>query len=489
MPGQKVLIVEDDKSTSLVIDQILTKKSYKISAIVPSGEEALLEIEKESPDIVLMDIFLKGKLDGIQTAEMISEKYDIPVIFISSYGEHKAIIDSKINQPFSFLLKPVDENELETSIQITLYRHKIDSILKSRERQFKMLADFSPDIIMLTDVKLKNNIYINKHEIFGYTQSEFSDLKLKNLFFDDDYKRMRAYWRKVNNSFGKLPPSIEAKIKCKNQGQVEWINLRQSIIEKDKKGGKKLLLTVVNNITEKKNAELDLIKTNFELDNFIYRASHDLSAPLKSVIGLVNLIKMEGEVQNQDKYLELILTSASKMDNYIFDMTNYARNNRLEIENELLNFEEIYQTQVNSLKGKDGFESTQKIFSLNQTSDFVSDSLRISILFNNLLCNSIKFQNQNKVDSHVKVSINITVEFANIVFSDNGIGIKPQYLERIFDMFFRASETAHGSGLGLYIAKQITQKLGGTIDVESDYGLGTTISIRIPNRLKFVSRY
>ena len=386
-------------------------------------------------------------------------------------------------------MKPVDENELETSIQITLYRHKIDSILKTSERQFKMLADFSPDIIILTDVKLKDNIYLNKDELFGYSREEFIELKLNNLFFEEDYRRMRSYWRKVNRSYGKQPPSIEVRVRCKQANEWEWINLRQSIIEKDKKGRKKLLLTVVNNITEKKNAELDLIKTNFELDNFIYRASHDLSAPLKSVIGLVNLIKMEESEENKDKYLELILTSASKMDNYIFDMTNYARNNRLEIENESVNFEEIYQTQVNSLREKEGFSKIQKIFSLNQTSEFISDSLRISILFNNLLSNSIKFQNQSKTDCFIKVVVNINQDFANISFSDNGVGIKVQYLERIFDMFYRASENANGSGLGLYIAKQITHKLGGNIEVDSNYGIGTSISIMLPNRIKFISRY
>jgi len=489
MASTKILIVEDDRSTSLVLEQILLKKSYQITAIVPSGEQAMAEIDANLPDIVLMDIFLEGQLDGVQTAELINENYQIPVIFISSYGEHGAIIDSKINQPFSFLLKPIDENELETSIQITLYRHRIDSILKSSERQFKMLADFSPDIIILTDLKIKHNIYLNKDDFFGYSREEFIKLKIFDLFFEEDHRRMRSYWRKVNRSYGKQPSSIEVRVRCKNSSDWEWINLRQSIIEKDKRGMKKLLLTVVNNITDKKNAELDLIKTNFELDNFIYRASHDLIAPLKSVIGLVNLIKMDSDEESKAKYLELILTSGSKMDNYIFDMTNYARNNRLQIETESVNFEEIYQTQINSLRQKELFSGIQKIFSLNQTSEFISDSLRISILFNNLISNSIKFQNLNKIDSFIKVSVNIDQEFATINFSDNGIGIKVQYLERIFDMFYRATENTNGSGLGLYIAKQITHKLGGNIEVESQYGTGTAVSIMLPNRIKFISRY
>lgn len=487
MPGQTILIVEDDKSTSLVINQILSKKNYTVSAIVASGEDALLEIENTRPDIVIMDIFLLGHLDGVQTAAIINQEYNIPVIFISSYGEHRAIIDSKIDQPFSFLLKPIIENDLETSIQMTLYRHKIDSKLKTSERQFRMLADYSPDIIMLTDVKTKKNIYINKVELFGYDRKEFDTLHLINLFFEEDYKRLRSFWRKVNRSYGKVPLSIEIKIKSKNQ-QIEWINLRQSIIELDKKSKKKLLLTVVNNITEKKNAELDLLKTNFELDNFIYRASHDLTAPLKSVMGLVNLIKMEADSDNKNKYLDLILTSVFKMDNYIFDMTNYARNNRLEIENEKINFEDIYQTQIKALQEKEGFFTIQKSFTINQNTDFVSDAIRISILLNNLLSNCIKFQNKNQ-DSYLNVAIEVNQESATLVVADNGIGINAEYLEKIFDMFYRASESAQGSGLGLYIAKQIVQKLGGNIEIDSTFGVGTTITTTIPNRLKFISRF
>lgn len=485
----KVLIVEDDTATALVVKKMVEKNHFTVTGMVKKGKDAIAAAEADTPNIIIMDIFLEGEMDGVQTAELLNEKYNLPVIFISSYADYQAILQSKLNHPFSFLLKPINEKELESSLQITLYRHEIDTLLKSSERQFRMLADFSPDIITLFDINKKKFLYINKSELFGYTKEDFQKVKLSALFYEEDYRRLKTYWRKVLSSYGKQPPSIEVRIKCKNTAKWEWINLRQSIIEHDVHSRKTLLLTVISYITEKKNAELELLKTNYELDNFIYRASHDLSAPLKSIMGLVNLIRMEADPEKKIKYLDLIQISANRMDNYIYDMTNYARNNRMEIENELVDFEHLYQTQLNSLKEKEGFDKVQKIFSLNQSSDFFSDSLRISILLNSLLSNAIKFQNTSRTDAYVKVSIAADQSVALISVSDNGIGIRPDFLERIFDMFYRASENANGSGLGLYIAKQITGKLGGTIDIESQYGMGTTLNISIPNQIKFISRY
>lgn len=484
-----IFIVEDDKITSLLISKILEKNKYKILGLATSGEEAIEKCATLKPDLVLMDIYLDGKMDGVQTGEKISLLYETPIIFVSSYGEHKPILEAKMDQPFSFILKPINEKELITAIQLTVYKKKLDLENLVNQRQFEMLANYSPDIISLTDLNKKKNIYINKSELFGYPHDEFQSLTISDLFLEEDIKRIKWFWKQVVRSYGKQPPSIELQIRCKEKDKLQWINIRQAIIENNTKNGSRLVLTVMSNIEDKKNAELQLIKTNFELDNFIYRSSHDLNAPLKTVLGLVNLIKMEQDKAKIDQYLDLIHVSVTKMDNYIFDMTNFARNNRMEIDTQIINFELIYQAQLNILKDKEGYSSIQKIFSLNQTAEFASDNIRISILINNLLSNAIKFQNTNRTDSFVKITINVNQNHAKIIINDNGLGIKRQYLEKIFDIFYKATENSNGSGLGLYIVKQISKKLGGTVEIESEFSIGTTVTVTIPNRLKIISRY
>ncbi len=152
MAGSKILIVEDEHIVALDIRLHLQKCGYTVPGIFSSGEEALEHMEELQPDIVLMDIQLQGELDGVETASIIKEKYRIPVILLTAYADDTTIERAKITQPFGYIIKPFEERELRTAIEIALYRYQMERKLLDRERLFFTTLNSIGDAVVVTDI-------------------------------------------------------------------------------------------------------------------------------------------------------------------------------------------------------------------------------------------------------------------------------------------------------------------------------------------------
>lgn len=255
------------------------------------------------------------------------------------------------------------------------------------------------------------------------------------------------------------------------------------------------VMIIATDITERKKFEDELIrynselkKTNAELDRFVYSASHDLRAPLKSILGLVNITTKEvSEKAIEDKSqrgllerLGMLNTSATKLDNFIDDILNYSRNARMEPESNEIDFE-VLANEVNS-----NFKFMQErniAFSITNkaTEKFLTDKKRLSIILNNIISNAYKYSDSDKPDSFINIIFTCDKDKATIIVKDNGIGISEADKDRIFDMFYRSTSLSTGSGLGLYIVKEAVEKLNGSYSVASELGVGTEIRIEIPN--------
>ncbi len=229
----------------------------------------------------------------------------------------------------------------------------------------------------------------------------------------------------------------------------------------------------------KKNEELE--HTNKELDRFVYSASHDLSAPLKSILGLVNITKLEPRESDQQFHLNLIETSVKKLDLFINEILDYSRNKRLEVHAEAVHLKELCDEILSNLSYIDGFQNMRFDLAELNGVKIIVDKLRLKIILNNILSNGIKFQ-KPQWDEKPFLRIISQKEKSNlkIIIEDNGEGIKAEMREKIFDMFFRGSTSSRGSGLGLYIAREAAEKIGGKIKVDSEYGKGSTFVIEIP---------
>lgn len=232
----------------------------------------------------------------------------------------------------------------------------------------------------------------------------------------------------------------------------------------------------------KRNDELS--KINRELDTFVYSVSHNLRAPLMSVLGLVNLASEEKDLSNIRQYHQLMRQSILKLDSTLQEILEYSRNAREEIKIERIDFENLIGENLKKMQFMPGFADIVTSVSVHSPVEFHCDSYRLSVIFNNFISNSVKYLDRTKIKSVIEISVEVTDERALIQFTDNGIGIDKEFQPRVFDMFFRATQAREGAGLGLYIVKEAVEMLQGVITVKSEFGEGTTFTVTIPNHVK-----
>ena len=224
-----------------------------------------------------------------------------------------------------------------------------------------------------------------------------------------------------------------------------------------------------------------LTKLNQELDRFVYSASHDLRAPLSSVLGLVELARLEKTPEKKDECLRMIDSSIKKLDGFINDIIDFSRNQRIELKPTKIDIKDEIEDVLNDLKYIVNDAGIQReIVSSDNDRLFITDARRLRVILKNLLSNAIRYHDPDKKERFIRIAISYESNKAVISVSDNGIGIEKNHLKNIFMMFYRADESSKGSGLGLYIVKETVDKLKGEIKVESKPGVGTTFTIILP---------
>ncbi len=239
------------------------------------------------------------------------------------------------------------------------------------------------------------------------------------------------------------------------------------------------LVKKANELLQTKFDELQ--KLNTELDRFVYSISHDLKAPIASVLGLVYLGNRAKDLTEAHQYFDLQDKSLQKLNGFIADIMDYSRNNRTELQLQAIDFEGEIANVLEMQAHHRPEHQLDTSFAISQATPFVNDRHRLLVVLNNLISNAFRYYNPYQLHSWVKVMVEVAPEKSTIIISDNGIGIGQEHLSRIFDMFYRATDQATGSGLGLYIVKEVINKLRGEIQVESVEGQGTTFTITIPN--------
>lgn len=225
-----------------------------------------------------------------------------------------------------------------------------------------------------------------------------------------------------------------------------------------------------------KNQELE--KAYQELDRFVYSASHDMRAPLMSILGILKLAKMDSETPAADFY-QMIEESVLKLDVFIRNIIQYYKNNRFEQDFHDLDWQSLIEECVESNRYQLGETGVHCEVQVDQRHPFRSDGMKVRLILNNLISNAIKYGQDNPA-----IWVRLESDAARAVLSvrDNGVGIPADDLEQIFKMFFRGTHPNSGSGLGLYIVRDAVNRLNGTINVSSTPGHGTEFIVEIPNQ-------
>lgn len=238
---------------------------------------------------------------------------------------------------------------------------------------------------------------------------------------------------------------------------------------------------VTERTIELERANADLLERNRELDQFVYSTSHDLSAPLKSIRGLINIANYEHDINAQKSLLGRMNESVIKLETFIRDVISYSRNARLDVKKTDINLKGLIHEILDHISNLDNFHKINFDISVDEDVFIASDETRVKIILNNLLSNAVKFQ---RFDEEQLPRVHVSYRYENakhhIKVSDNGHGISEEYQDKIFNMFYRANATSDGSGLGLYILKETLRKLEGDVEVKSKEGVGSEFIVSFP---------
>ncbi|MGK7397191.1 MAG: PAS domain-containing sensor histidine kinase [Candidatus Cyclobacteriaceae bacterium M3_2C_046] len=341
--------------------------------------------------------------------------------------------------------------------------------------RFKLLLENVPLRIYYKDKNLvyqscnqnyAKDLHIQPAEIKGKTDMDFFPAQLA-----------RAYQS--------LDQLVLEKDVMMEQEEPYFINQKKFFVQtkkapvKNSKGRIIGVLGVITDITKKKETEEALKTRNEELNNFVYKVSHDLRAPLASIKGLVQLLKIDHPEFNENQYISYINDRIDKLDFFIRDILAHSRNLNTPVIYEEVDLAELIQQCLADLAYLP--ESAKTNLKLDHDQQLVmSDPLRLTTVFSNLISNSIRYRNSHQPQIKIRIKWTVKQGKLHLLYQDNSLGIDQAIIEKVFNMFYRGNENSTGSGIGLYIVQQVIKKLEGTISLSSKPNQGIRFNITLP---------
>lgn len=328
-------------------------------------------------------------------------------------------------------------------------------------------------------------VYINQAfvELFGYDSvDEIQEVDLDSLYKSPARRHEFVDFMKEHTHF--VNQEVEFRRK---DGSTFW-GLMSSTKVEDEHGGVFFdgavrditPLKEAKEILEQKNDEL--LKLNKELDRFVYSTSHDLRAPLVSMMGLITVMRLSKSPQEQELYLSHMETSIKKLENFIEDIIHYSQNARADVDIKQIDVKKMVEASFEHFKYAPNSPKIDMRVICRREGMLFSDPTRLNIILNNLISNAINYADLSKPDPFIRVEITYRKEEVSLCVKDNGIGIADHSKDRIFEMFYRGTKKSKGSGIGLYIVKETVDKLEGRITMESIEQVGTSFCIHLPNK-------
>lgn len=367
--------------------------------------------------------------------------------------------------------------------------NKLTADLRTSQQRYKLALTGTNSGLWDWNI-LSDKIYHGPRwkEMLGYSIDEFENVKIEAVFDLVHPKDIERVKNAVQNHLEKkLPFEIEYRIR-KKDGNYEWFYDSGKAIFNDKDEPIRMVGSIIN-VNERKLAEEKIImqkdlleKANAELDRFVYITSHDLKAPLLSIQGLIHLAEISEDKSEVEMCLKMMMERTKGLENFIADIIDYSRNVRIGLVSEEIELKKLIEKIYQDLFYLENVDKIDFKIDLEENLTFRSDEKRLNVILKNLIFNAVKYQNFDQKKPTISVSASEDGNNLELSVKDNGEGIDPEIQDKIYDMFFRASEKSSGSGLGLYIVKEMVNKLDGEIELKSDKGKGAEFTIRIPVR-------
>jgi PAS domain S-box-containing protein len=486
----RILIVEDEAIVAQDISSLLRKLEYTVVGTAFSGEDALAMASVTLPDLALMDIKLRGSLDGIDTACALREQFDIPVIFLTAFADGSTLRRARLAQPLGYLLKPFQITELHSMIEMALYKHQMEQHLKQSEARFRILAEVNPALIAVIRQKQDGSgwqfVYANPaaQSIVGYSADELSNMDHLDLILPE---RRKHFAKQLEITWiGNKSIRTETPILVKD-GRTLWL---ECVLEQIVYDAEPAVLVTALDTTERKQIQQQRMEMEVEREkhkmfsHFVNELAHDFRTPLAVLKTHLYLVKKVPDEQKKGHLVGVMQNQVTHLERLLDDMLSMAdldtnRTLRPEIVclNELL--QRIARSYQTALEDKQLSLSLECDESLPR---IMAEAKSLYRAVMNLLTNAYHYTPSG---GRIMIRCYQTNDHIIIEVADTGIGIGPADLPHIFERFYRAdtarSTDSGGTGLGLTISDKIVQMHGGHIEVESMVGEGAVFRIFLPN--------
>jgi two-component system cell cycle sensor histidine kinase/response regulator CckA len=482
----RILIVEDEVVVALNLEARLSQLGYEVLGRTGDGPEAVRMAEALRPDLVLMDIQLNADTDGISAAQDIKDRLNIPVVYLTAYADADTLQRAKITEPFGYVMKPFGSRELHSTLEMALYGFRAQQeVRESREWLFTTLRCIG-EAVIATDNQGRIRFMNPAAEcLTGFKQEEALDRDVDTvlrLLTDSGEPVTCSPSKRALAAGSPITDDGNYVLLTKSAVRVPIVDGASPI--KNPRGEVIGVVIVIRNTTERKRIEDELVRSNEELMQFAYTASHDLQEPLRTVTACTQLLanslaaKLDPE---QKQLMNFISGEGAKLSTLVKALLDLVR----------------VSHESNPLRTFPASDSVEQAIAALRTyidernATVIYDSLpvvtadpeQLASVFQNLISNGIKYQSGNSPE------VRITAERhqADYVFcvADNGIGIAARYHDEVFRIFSRLHpKQFDGTGIGLATTKRIIERHGGSIWLASEEGRGSRFFFSLPIREK-----
>jgi PAS domain S-box-containing protein len=496
MTQSKILVVEDDRIVARDIQQQLSRIGYVVVGITARGEEVVSLADQSRPDLVLMDIHLEGKLDGIDVAQQIHERFGIPVIFLTAYADEETVRRARVTEPFGYLLKPFEDSQLRTTIEMALYKHAAERKLRQSERRYAVTLSSIGDAVIATDELLRVT-FMNRvaEKLTGWKQSEAVGQPLIDIFriINEDTRQT------VDNPAAKVLRT-GVVVGLANHTMLVARDGRETPIDDcgspiiDDGGEITGTVLVFRDITERRETDAALRQAQTELATIGQRTmlgelaaaiAHEVTQPLTGVS--VNCATLLGMLKADAPDLErvrLAIQRASRDSQRAVDIFSRIRDlfsrsggNTLAP----LDLNEAIQ-EVVTLKRND-IRNAGVTLEMELSQDLphpFGDRVQLQQVIVNLITNAIQAMSGVEHGELLIRTERTEVAEVQATFRDTGIGVEPSKMDQIFGAFYTTKPD--GMGMGLWISRSIVEKHRGRLSATANEGPGLTIALTLPFR-------
>jgi two-component system, cell cycle sensor histidine kinase and response regulator CckA len=488
--GKTVLVVEDERVVAKDLQRTLISFGYDVPLTAASADDAIRAASERCPDLVLMDIRIKGDLDGIQTAEILRSRFDVPVVYLTAYADDATVERAKKTEPHAYLLKPVKADELRSAVQIALYKHDADRRLHERERWFATTLRSIGDAVISTDAT-GHITFMNPvaETLTGYTTQQVHGRPLSDILklldsttkaaIDDPIERVLRTGKIVEMD-GRL---------ITREGQERVIADSAAPI-RDEQGTLLGVVVVLHDVSEARRLQrkLEFAERLASLGTLVAGVAHEINNPLAVIVSNLDFALQslaESAAAGGGVWLEEVKDAlreaqagAGRVTQIVSDLRFFSRPTT----------EHQIRTDVNrtlqtclDMLAHELRPRAQVTTDFQDVSAVLANETRLSQVFVNLLLNAAHALDETKAKNEIRVrTMSDGAERIIVEVVDTGRGMTDDVIQKMFDPFFTTKDVGQGTGLGLSICHGIVKSLGGEIQVESVVGTGSCLRVVLP---------